>query len=310
MNIIKDDIRIQLIDKNEAFNILEKVNSEEQSNIQRPLRKWWVDSLVSEMRQGRFLPGVAKLHLVIYGNETYLVNGQHTLRAILLSEKAQKIPVQYTTVANFQDVKDHYAKYDHGLTRSFKDTLRAFNVPDITNLSLHQLQQLAGGMIWIHSRFGNKKVMSKTYSDDDTVRVCFSWADIYKKMMHSICGGEKLVTQTIKNRTVLSVGLATFFSNPDLAEVFWSQVANDNGLIKDDPRKKLHKWLLVSKFHSGSERGYSQVDISRATAFAWNMFATGKTIKRFSFSKSNDFYLEKVELDRIYSDLDLIWSLQ
>ena len=85
---------------------------------------------------------------------------------------------------------------------------------------------------------------------------------------------------------VLSVALVTFRHQEVKAEEFWRQVAMNDGLRSNDPRKILHEFVDLTRTNRGPFiRGNKTVTpayVARAVAVAWNAFFAGNSITRIN----------------------------
>ncbi|MBF0115630.1 MAG: hypothetical protein HQM04_11400 [Magnetococcales bacterium] len=248
---------------------------------QRSMRPRHRDALVREIQAGRFLPGTP-IHFVRLRNEQLLVNGQHTLSAI---EKAG-IPVPLLVLISSADTMDEvaeiYSRQDTNLARSVVDSIKARDLHSQIGMSLRQATNVAAAIRFVQGGF--RRSDGKVCQEDVLTEVK-TWEEEGNAFFEAIHGGGHDALLLMK-APVLSVALVTFRHQEVKAEEFWRQVAMNDGLRSNDPRKILHEFIDLTRANRGSfNRGSKAVTpayVSRAVAVAWNAFFSGSSITRIN----------------------------
>lgn len=247
---------------------------------QRPLRDVWVDYLAEEMRRGRF-----KLTTIEFAmtNDTrlQLINGQHTLAAIIRCQQAQTLNV-VTHMVDGQDAVDHlYARCDAGGKRTPAQVYKALQMDRILNLSSQtDLNAVASAVRFIESRFGASRPQVNPEAISDRMVE-------YGEAMHQFIAltnsaGVPLYSR-LRRGSVLGVALLTLAdANSDadkrLGHEFWRGAAMDDGLGRGDPRWHFVRYLRESVLSISAKGGRSvsaRYDACYTTA-CWNYWVLGK----------------------------------
>jgi len=215
---------------------------------QRRLNPRHVKYLVDEMRKNRFVGG--DLRLACLNGTTVLVNGQHTLHAIIESGLAQECAIYSYRVDGPKELEDLFALVDAGRGRTTNDVLKALGYFDmfqgVSRLVL-QSAQSGLGMIDNEGRFvGTSSYTSKL---ERAKRAMGQSALI--KFIAAV--NERSDPPGLIRQAGFSAAMgATFKQNQNKAREFWYGVAQ-GGLDKADPRMRLRTFALEVKRGSGSQ---------------------------------------------------------
>jgi hypothetical protein len=252
----------------------------------RPIRDWWVTYLAREMLKGEFAQsaviGIGRLR----GREGIL-NGNHTLRAIVRSGVTLTLPVETYDCKTEGEFRHLYATWDTGQKRQRRDTLRAYDAigmfghgeatqSDVTNLSSAVSFMLKG--------FGIKYVSDPSIrlSNAELMAEMKSWVEPYA-LLRAITGGGNTNSwngRILRRQGVCSVALITIRDQPELAQKFWRAVVSGTGLIvKGDPVLRFRDYLLSTSISGGatSSRGKDHETayrMARVTGYCWSKHYT------------------------------------
>jgi hypothetical protein len=243
---------------------------------QRPLRKWQVDFLSTEMKVGRFQP-TANISFAHLNGRTYIVNGQHTLRAIEDSGITQLLPVIRHHIDGEDDLRNLYAHYDIGLKRTFADSVRVYGIVEQSGLSTNDINCLAAASKYMLAGFGGKPMRGVAH--DVLIDLVLGWRPHFVEIIRAISPCEGKIRSRIRSRSIMSVALVTMKYNKIQATEFWQQVAQDEQLKRSDPRKTLNKRLYVisAQIAAGHLGDATPPAIqSRVAAHCWNKYYRGK----------------------------------
>lgn len=140
---------------------------------QRKIRKLHVALLAREMRLGRFQP-TAQVGFAILNDREILVNGQHTLHAIIQSGLPQVVNVVYHEVDDEYEIAKLYFCYDIHKKRTFGEIAEAFDVSRRTELSTSQVTKVGAAVLFIATDFSDKKTTEVPLMDRAELVVKYS----------------------------------------------------------------------------------------------------------------------------------------
>lgn len=258
-------VRMQEITPVVAKRMLETMNYEGQRNL-RPER---VHFLAEEMKAKRFTDNTIKV-CVMPGGTEYMVNGYHTMHAIIECGIPQTMPVEFFQTKALADVDKIYARTDRALKRTRADTVRVYGLEEAFGLPVSTLNRFAASAVVIMRDFSSGGGLSNV-SDDEVVLFMMDWIDACKKYLEFI--KETPLVGPMTMRHVFPIGLVTTRYSKQ-AEEFWPKVATDDMLAHDDPRKTLNKWVSETGLSKDSshKRVVSLPLGMRSVATAWNAF--------------------------------------
>lgn len=259
---------VQVVDPAQA-----KLWLERKYKHQRNVDQQHVRNLARAMSDGTF--GISHITFAAINGDYHLINGQHTLHAIVLSGKPQTLPVNYVQVENEEQEAELYYRTDRGRQRSLSDSLRVTNLVGRLNLTETQINRVASALRF--AKTGFKSTRSRLVSDDDLVEWLPNWVWECRQVYRVMEGAKTDERDAILRQAVFPVALITMRYQPEKARAFWEGVAKDDGLGRKDPRKTLHNWLHDIKGQNArmGKRVHSNA-IARGAAIAWNMFFPGE----------------------------------
>lgn len=264
---------------------------DERYGRQRRVSDSRVKFYAKEMKRGKWQPTnpIALAH--VDGN-THLVNGQHTLLAVLESGATLKYnPIHIHQVTEMDDIDELYAHYDIGKKRNYADSLRAYRVDEHTDLPLSAIQHLSSGIVSVMSGFPRRNTRY-SIAHDELIDLVYEWCDTFKQVRHAVSESESGIVKRILIKSVLSVALVTMRYQPEDAFEFWRQVARIDRLPRNDPRLALHKALISWELKGGDTGapGEEPGTFSRAAAYAWNKYRRGAGLSVIKSSVVSKMY--------------------
>ena len=249
---------------------------------QRPLNRKHMAELAHEMRAGRFTEAI-QIHFAQINDDLILVNGQHTLSAIIDSGIHIQLTLAYYSCDDDVDVARLYSRFDKG-GRTPRDVYRALGIAENMELKDSQLHKLYAALRFMNCGFSRKNFVNR---GEDTLAEAYCWKD----ETHEFFNAVKSSLTVIHATPIMSVALITFRFQSKIANEFWSQVAEDDGLAKNDPRKILNKFIQENRIqYSGFNRGTKPITpehLARAVATAWNAYFSGKSLTKLTVYKAN-----------------------
>ena len=258
-------------------------NTFERQRNMRPLHR---DTLAKEIQSGRFIQGT-QIHFVQCDQDRFLVNGQHTLSAIVKSGIAVTLSVLVSDADTMEEVAALYSRHDNHLSRSILDAIKARDIHKQIGMSLNQARKVASAVRFIQSGFRNS---GGRIHREEILSEIKNWEEEGNAFLTAIEKGY-LDTILMMKASVLSIALVTFRHEEELAMKFWKQVANDDGLNRGDPRKTLHEFINMTRVKQGSiihnAKVVTQPYTARAVAKAWNAFHAGKSLAHIQVADPN-----------------------
>jgi len=250
-----------------------------QYDRQRPISDAHVARLADEMQASRFIQGT-QIHLVNLADQLAIINGNHTLEAVIASGLPQALTLLYTDVRNEDEAARLYARHDIGRSRNWADMTRASGLDKVIHLDKNYMNKFGGAIAWIicdfndphasgittHSTKERIALKNRVRSRDIRMDIMRDYREAADMYVAAVTKGRINVQRLLQRAAVFSVGLETFKHQPSLGGEFWETMALDDGLKRNDPRKRLLNYL-------GDQVKYrAQPNLSRIVAFAWNAF--------------------------------------
>lgn len=217
------------------------------------------------MRKGSFVQGTPIAFCSLPGGTSFLVNGNHTLEAIIDCGIPQTLTIMVFEVADMAEVARIYASFDLHLMRSWQSALHAYGLDQEIPLSSYVMPAI--GLIMQDFKYSSGNIEANTSRD-----ARFNKMRQYRKsatgMAEAISGAPTIYRRLCLRRAVLGVALETFRYQEKKAHDFWYGLSHDDGLAASDPRKTLLRYLLDNRI-TGPIENYRQ---TKAVGLAWNAF--------------------------------------
>jgi hypothetical protein len=242
-----------------------------------------VDFLVAEIERGGFEQG-RQISFALFDGKLIRVNGQHRLRAVVETGKAQTFMIEVKPVASEAELARLYATYDNE-SRTLSET--AGPLAKRGDLGQEQLATLLRSVRFLYTGFRRADDPQAAKMRSHVVRnqIADDWypyAERYFALTEQAPGNGKAA---LRRQSVAAVALHTLRYQPEKAAEFWQGLAMDDGLRRTDPRKS-----LLEKLRSGDE-ARSIVFQMHAVAAAWNAFFAGRKVKEVRVRLDKPFRL-------------------
>jgi hypothetical protein len=261
---VREHLTLLTVSPEQAQTWLQKNNYAKQ----RQIKEQWVDHLVVEMQNNRFIVGTT-IHFAIFNRRDILINGQHSLSAIVKFGKPVILGIHKTHVNTEDEVDLLYSRHDFLLGRSITDAFSAVNLPDKTDLAIYQCKLTSAALNIIKGKFFKTKQFKP--SRDELIKEVLEWADEAQIYFSLIGGCSQNIFGKLLRSSTIAVALVTIRYARAKAEQFWREVAQDDGLRRYDPRKIFHDFLL--------SQDKPPLQTCFIAAHCWNAFVDGKEIK-------------------------------
>lgn len=267
---------------------------------QRAIYKSNVDYLAAEMREGRFIPGTPILLAVLPNNHRFLLNGNHTLEAVFSTGLDVPLTFIYVPCQDIEEAGRIYGRIDQQRRRSWRDAARAAGVTEPKFINTRWLTAYGNATTVIINRFGHDQRRSPSTPPGSNSRTSMSvkldLAQFYMPFLEALvaCVPEGEIdganARLIQRGPVVAVALETLRYSYPQAQVFWSGLLADDGLVKSDPRKTLLEYLRENR-GGKSHTGIGRIMLMRACAGAWNAFRRGDELRALHPGRTIKFIL-------------------
>lgn len=257
---------------------------------QRRIRQEHVEYLAEEMSRGRFAP-TTEIVFVIQDGRYYLVNGQHTLEAIIKSGTTQHVVVLEYMSNSDEETAYIYGIIDTNLGRRATDLTSALRIKEETGFTATQLNAVGAAVKMIHFKFTTYGQSTWRLHQDDLVRYIREYAPYAHQYFDIIAGCSRNITHATMRAPTLGVALVTLrFSAQRLGGNtvidFWRGAIIDDGIALKDPRKTAHTHLVSARVAKGpSDMSRRAVYVSapysaRLLATCFNAHVEGRQLSR------------------------------
>jgi hypothetical protein len=263
----KITLRHEVVSSAAASAILEH----ERYDRQRPINHSYINQYALAMQKNEFRQGTV-ISFCVWKGRRYLINGQHTLHAIILEAKPYLLGIEEIPVKSYEEIALWYSRYDRVHMRTLEHAYYAHNMQEHVQFNKGQTTQLGGCLPSLASGFERVPRTHgglRMYLDNPAIRMAFigEWRDEAEAYFQDIKGAPGRMNTNLRRGPVMAVALVTYrYTGADASE-FWHQAAMDDRLANNDPRKKLHGFLRTTT----SAGGYEPYIMSRKVASAWNL---------------------------------------
>lgn len=255
---------------------------------QRPLRQQHVQFLAEEMIRGRFRPTAEVVFSVEDADRHFIINGNHTLNAIVQCGIPQVVTVFNYASTGSDDTAEAYGSIDTNLARNVNDLFAAMFLKEELGFTSTQLNRLGGGIKVIDMKFGTSR---GRLHQDDYLRLLRQYSPAAHDYFDLIVGAPQDIYPSATRAASMGVALVTCrFSTQvfgkDKVFDFWKGVVFDDGIKTGDPRKVANRHLQLTGTVGGGHRKtgkgvkvVTQAHSSRYLANCFNAWVQGKNLQ-------------------------------
>jgi hypothetical protein len=232
---------------------------------QRPRRPHHVRFLRHLLRTGHWRQG-AEIHCARIGSERFLINGQHTLTALVQEHLSAWLTVVEIDVPTLAAIGRLYESFDRNLTRSLDDIYQSD--PEMRQYAWtgKQLKAMSGAVAVLATGYAKDALFTAILL---TLRDPFVRAELIRdwsgEATQAFGTMQGQLRRHLLRSGVLSVVLATYRYAPLHAAQFWPAVCQDSGLTEGVPARALVHFLLTTP-----SRMLGAPEYARHVASAWN----------------------------------------
>lgn len=245
---------------------------------QRPAEAYHVRYLADMLRRGELQPG-RQIWFGLLDGRLHLIDGQHRLRALIEAGLPLGFQVEFLAVADTDELHEAYITFDRiGRPRSLSEMLASLGIAEKHELGKQVATSVFRAAFLLHYSFEPPHYMDDPIAvRSDKERLTYAepyWA-VARDYEKIITGAPAITRRRLRSPQVMAVGLITLLHQPEMAKLFWTGLADNDGLRKHDPRHTLLTWLNGNAFGNGAGVPTGAV----ATALAWNAFFAHRTIE-------------------------------
>jgi len=238
---------------------------------QRNRSEYNVQRLALEMMNCRFTPGTQIYIAVLPNGKKYILNGNHTLDAIVESGLPQVLTITYNNVESMREAGDIYAVFDDQMKRKLRDALRARGL-DVDETQLHYMGPALNVII---NRFLQQDAW-RTVPKLLVTAALEHYQDAAEAYFDATAHAPKETRLYCRRAPIMALGLETMRYQQERATEFWGRFASDDGLIAGMPEHTLLRYLRNNPATVGPARASSV----RAGALAWNAAYKGSPLQQ------------------------------
>lgn len=271
---------------------IDNYTGSQELGIMRPIKMWWVTHLAKQMAESMFTPS-ATIALVKWQKNVCIVNGNHTLRAIVLSNKAINLPVEWIPCKSEIEIRHLYATYDHNRTRVRSDSFRAYDAPYLREIRDSDKNALASAVMFMMDGFGRSRTLNRaTVSHTYLLEAMRPWVEPFGVLLSISGRGHSTTwyTRLVRRTSVCSVAIVTLTYQREKAIRFWTSVAEGVNLKKNSPALKLRDYLTEHVQQGQGVVGKEMIQpykLASVSSYCWNKYYLDQPIVslRVSFDK-------------------------
>ena len=231
--------------------------------------------------KGDWLEGHVITMALLPNGKMWNVDGQHRLTAISQHDAAVPVTVRIVPMENEKEARHFYAGFDQRKSvRTNRQILDGLGIAEEVQLSrnmtamlfnaapllLNNLEPLTGSV--------NIRLNPDMFLQHNKLEIVQLWAKEAKEFDQICKAAKKGLLAKMRSPGVVAVALYTLRHQPARAREFWSGIADNDGLRKNDPRATLINDILTRSIGVGSIRQRVQ-----QPALAWNAFCEGRDLK-------------------------------
>jgi hypothetical protein len=246
---------------------------------QRHIDEGHVRKIAGLIERGEFL--YMQIDMAVLPDGTVMmVNGYHRCRALLaVAAERDVAPVEglivYHRCDNLAEVADIYATYDRPKVRTLPEMLTAMGLHERLGITLEDLRLTQHAAPLVLGDFTAFHGREDAYSPQVRRLFLEEWEAEVKAYLEATSGATREVRRMIRRAAVIAVAVVSLRAQPERARAFWSAVAGENGLLRDDPAAALLRFLRNTQADRHKPWIYA-----RYVAACWNAAYQDRTLDK------------------------------
>lgn len=257
-------------------------------NIQRPIRKSTLDSMMREAASGSITNiGSAPVVVCTYGSDSVLVNGQTRLLACALTNVPIVIDLESHIVNDPKDIEVIYSYMDQNNPRTAVDATRATHIDEEVGITKAFAGKLCSAIPFMEHDFRKHKKLLSAYDRANKVREYKKEVRMLVSILSDLSDDQR--RRVMRRASFLAVAIFLLRHAPlGKASEFLSGCSSGLMLSADDPRKALYDYFSSTTLagghptilHSGGKHFTTGEYDSRTILFAWNAWTLGQNVRQ------------------------------
>lgn len=255
--------------------LAERILADAAFDGQRKSEPHHVELMVHLMRANRWTPG-SQIVFCDLGGRLFLTNGKHRMNAVKAAGVPQEFQVLIVKCNSMAEVEADYHRHDTvARKRSVPEILKSTEVGRNAGLPAKMLTSLYSAGLLLDRNLASTHYTTDPLSRDVDARLqsVSNWMREAKSYAAMIANAPARQHGILCGAGVLCVALMTIRYRPELATLFWTGIADDDGLRKGDPRK-----TLLDDFDTRTNETNIRARMLPA-AIAWNAFYESRVLK-------------------------------
>jgi hypothetical protein len=183
--------------------------------------------------------------------------------------------IVYHRCDNLAEVADIYATYDRPKVRTLPEMLTAMGLHERLGITLEDLRLTQHAAPLVLGDFTAFHGREDAYSPQVRRLFLEEWEAEVKAYLEATSGATREVRRMIRRAAVIAVAVVSLRAQPERARAFWSAVAGENGLLRDDPAAALLRFLRNTQADRHKPWIYA-----RYVAACWNAAYQDRTLDK------------------------------
>lgn len=257
---VKDNSEVTCINAEEALRIL----SEYAYEHQRSVLVGKLAQYAKDMRNGDWA-GTTTIDIAVFDGKRFLINGQHRLQAVVMSEKPQTFCILYRHFSTYEAIWHAYFNMDAGNMRNAGDSHKMLIEP--IGVARNWMGRAAAALRMIDGDFFHSRgedVLTRTQLNNKLLE----WQEEIRLYAGTVGEPQSPAAKRLHSAPIMAVALVTLRHQKERACEFWSGVARNDGLRSGTPE---HTLMMFMANYQVLQAG-GQFPYARKVALAWNAF--------------------------------------
>lgn len=264
-----------------APGIAQRIIDELNFPRQRPIDKTRVASRLLLIRSGHWSSAFPITFARLPDGTLWLIDGQHRLKAIAEHQVSMPVRIIIHDASNDAQVTALFTGFDRiDSVRTTEQMLNAANLSgrvklskQVTTALYRAVPLLMLGLQSLKGRWSDEESVAARQVEAKMDEV-LEWQKEASAYERDISNADLYIKRKLLGAGCMAVALYTYRYQPERAREFWSGVAANDGLRKNDARARLIADMMERRLNSG---------LSRQTVFqpmlAWNAWNEGRELK-------------------------------
>jgi len=253
------------------------------TDVQRTSVPGRVHQLAEVMTAGQWKPGKKILYLGVLDGKKHLLDGRHSLRAVVKSGTTQVFAVEEWAVATHDELVEAAFLLNDHKPHTPTDRLETMGAIRASGLERWQANRIKGAFVFIENRF------TRNNAQGLPVPRIAEMLTTYKDSAAAYLAATQSATRAMSNPVhwgiTIAVGLVTLQESAKTIEnvaEFWRALAHKTNSGTGDPRSLAIDYLLTTAppNSNGPQRKRTHAHIARYLARCFNAWAAGENLYR------------------------------